>query len=558
MEFKLLKIRSLILASIYIATCAFPQNTIAKPSQQEIDSIFSEWEQADQPGGTVAVIKEGKLIFSKGYGLANIEHSVPNTPTTVFRIASTSKQFTAATILLLAQQQNLSLDDSLYSFFPEFPDYAKDITIRHLLHHTSGVRDFFNLTELKGFRKDDYYDDAEVMGWLTAQPSLNFTPGEAILYSNSGYWLLGQIVQKVTGASMATFADNEIFTPLKMQNTLFHNNHNRIVKNKAYGYTPFSGSEFEINMSTLDLIGDGGILTTVEDLKKWDDEFYQHKVFDKNFWEMMTTVGKLNNGESLDYASGLRISDYKGLKQIDHAGWFGGFKSNLIRFPEQQFSVIVLANREDAYSTGLARQVADLYLSQYIKKEADNAPQFIELNAEQLKELPGHYWSRDRNDSRHVYVEQGKLKLSPAPKREYDLTPLSESQFKLMGVSANVIITFMPKSKQMSVSVNGRDPFICDQYTLANYTSDQLAQFTGSFYSEALMVNYHIKIIDGELQLYIGNSQTSTLDAVQQDMLVSRSLGVINIERNSEEIITGFKLSSNRVKHVQFEKVLVK
>ncbi|MFT5674532.1 MAG: CubicO group peptidase (beta-lactamase class C family) [Paraglaciecola sp.] len=160
MEFKLLKIKSLILVSICTAICAFPQNTIAKStiaesSQQDIDSIFSEWEQVDQPGGTVAVIKEGKLIFSKGYGLANIEHSVPNTPTTVFRIASTSKQFTAATILLLAQQQNLSLNDSLYSFFPEFPDYAKDITIRHLLHHTSGVRDYFNLKELKGFRTDD-------------------------------------------------------------------------------------------------------------------------------------------------------------------------------------------------------------------------------------------------------------------------------------------------------------------------------------------------------------------------------------------------------------------
>jgi CubicO group peptidase (beta-lactamase class C family) len=556
MEFKLLKIRSLILVSVFIVISTFRPDAIAEPSQFDIDSIFSEWEQVDQPGGTVAVIKEGKLIFSKGYGLANIEHSVPNTPTTVFRIASTSKQFTAATILLLVQQQNLNLNDSLYSFFPDFPDYAKDITIRHLLHHTSGVRDYFNLKELKGFRTDDYYDDAEVMGWLTAQPSLNFNPGEEFLYSNSGYWLLAQIVQKVTGVSMASFADNEIFKPLKMHNTRFHNNHNRIVKNKAYGYTPFSGPEFEINMSTLDLIGDGGILTTVEDLKKWDDEFYQQKVFDKNFWEKMTTVGTLNNGEQLDYASGLRISDYKGLKQIDHAGWFGGFKSNLIRFPEQKFSVIVLANREDAYSTGLARQVADLYLNQFYKKEVESAPQFIELNADQLKDLPGHYWSEDRNDSRHVYIKQGKLKLSPAPEREYDLAPLSENQFKLMGVSANVIMTFMPKSNQMSVSVNGRDPFICDEYTPANYTSDQLAQFTGNFYSEALMVNYHIKIIDGELQLHIGNSLVSKLDAVQQDMLVSRNLGVIHIERNPESVITGFKMSSNRVKHVQFKKVL--
>ncbi len=156
--------------------CLFPKCSCSKLCLLSLVSrrlivFFSEWEQVDQPGGTVAVIKEGKLIFSKGYGLANIEHSVPNTPATVFRIASTSKQFTAATIILLVQQQKLSLNDSLYSFFPEFPDYAKEITIRDLLHHTSGVRDLFNLKELKGFRKDDYYDDAEVMGWLTAQPS---------------------------------------------------------------------------------------------------------------------------------------------------------------------------------------------------------------------------------------------------------------------------------------------------------------------------------------------------------------------------------------------------
>ncbi len=557
MEFKLLKIKPLILVSVYIAISAFSPNVSAAPSEQDIDSIFSDWEQDDQPGGTVAVIKEGKLIYSRGYGLANIEHSVPNTPATVYRIASTSKQFTAATILLLAQQKKLNLNDSLYSFFPEFPDYAKGITIKHLLHHTSGMRDYFNLTELKGFRADDYYDDTEVMEWLTAQPSLNFTPGEEFLYSNSGYWLLGQIVQKVTGASMALFADNEIFKPLKMHSTLFHNNHNHIVKNKAYGYTPFSGPEFEINMSTLDLIGDGGILTTVEDLKKWDDEFYQQKVLDKNFWEMMTTVGKLNNGEHIEYASGLRISDYKGLKQIDHAGWFGGFKSNLIRFPEQQFSVIVLANREDAYSTGLARQVADLYLSQFYEKEVESTPQFVELNVDQLKDFSGHYWSKDRNDSRHVYIKEGKLKLSPSPNREFDLAAFSENQFKLMGVKANVIMTFMPKSNQMSVSVYGREPFICDEYKPANYTSDQLDQFTGSFHSEALMVNYHIKLVDGELQLFIGNRQVSQLNATQPDMLVSRNLGVINIVRDHEGVISGFEMSSNRVKHVQFEKVLI-
>ena len=315
---------------------------------QSIDSIFTEWNKTDVPGCALGIIRDGKLIYAKGYGMANMEYDIPNSASSVFRIGSTSKQFTAASIVLLAEKDKLSLDDNLKSLFPDFPEYAEKITIRHLLNHTSGIRDYLQISYLKGLGDDDYYTDGDVMNWLTNQSDLNFNPGEEFLYSNSGYWLLGQIVKKVSGKNMADFAHEEIFGPLAMNNTHFHNDHTQIVKNRASGYVPSGNDGYKISMTTLDMIGDGGIFTTINDIKKWDDSYYNSNVLSKRFWDMMTQQGILNSGEVIDYASGLDIGEYKGLKTIRHGGAFVGFRAELLRFPEQRLSIAIFANRGDA------------------------------------------------------------------------------------------------------------------------------------------------------------------------------------------------------------------
>ncbi|MGB1033207.1 MAG: serine hydrolase domain-containing protein, partial [Flavobacteriales bacterium] len=205
---------------------------------EAIDAIFEEWNKTDAPGCGLGIIKDGKMIYGRGYGMANLEYDIPNSNNSVFRIGSTSKQFTAACIVLLAEKGKLNLDDKLNTFFPEFPEYAKKISVRHLLNHTSGVRDYLTISYLKGYTDDEYYTDEDLMKWLVNQDDLNFEPGEEFLYSNSGYWLLGQIVEKVSEKNMADYAKDELFTPLGMNNTHFHNNHNEIVKNRASGYTP--------------------------------------------------------------------------------------------------------------------------------------------------------------------------------------------------------------------------------------------------------------------------------------------------------------------------------
>jgi len=358
-----MKNSTLLIVFTFYSMLSIGQNLDTK----SIDNIFSEWDKAGVPGCALGIMKDGDLIYSNGYGLANLEYNIPNSPNSVFRIASTSKQFTAACIILLAEQKKLNLDNSLSQFFPDFPEYADKITIRHLLNHTSGIRDYLTLSWLKGLGNNDYYEDKDVMNWLVSQRDLNFKPGDEFLYSNSGYWLLGQIVNKVAGMNMAEFAKKEIFDRLNMTSTHFHNNHKQIVENRASGYVPTDGSSYQISMTTLDMIGDGGIFTTINDIKKWDDSFFDSSVLSKEFWTAMTQQGVLNNGEIIDYASGLGISEYKGLKKISHGGAFVGFRAEFIRFPEQHISIAIFANRGDANPTAKAYQVADIVLKENFK-----------------------------------------------------------------------------------------------------------------------------------------------------------------------------------------------
>ena len=201
-----------------------------------VDKLFSEWDKSDSPGCALGVIKDGQLIYKRGYGMANLEHGIPITSRSVFRIGSTSKQFTAMCVVLLEEERKLSLDDDIRKHIPGMPDYGHSITIRHLLHHTSGIRDYLTLLSLAGERDDDFLVDGEVVDLIARQKELNFKTGDEYLYSNSGYFLLSVIVKRVTGKSMRVYAEENIFKPLRMMNTHFHDDHTMVVKNRAAGY----------------------------------------------------------------------------------------------------------------------------------------------------------------------------------------------------------------------------------------------------------------------------------------------------------------------------------
>lgn len=409
------------------------------PRTKEVDKIFASWDKLDSPGCSLGIIQEGRFIYERGYGMANLEYGIPLTSQSVFRIGSTSKQFTAMCIVLLEEEGKISLDDNLREYFPEMPDYAESITIRQLLHHTSGVRDYLTLMSLKGARDDDFYTDPEVVDMIARQKELNFAPGDEFLYSNSGYFLLAEIVKRVTGDSMRVYAEDKIFKPLGMTHTHFHDDHTQIVKSRASGYGRKKGGDFWINMTTLGMIGDGGVFTSVDDLLLWDQNFYDNKLgkADKSLIDKMLTPGVLKSGEKLDYAFGLGISEYKGLKMVSHGGSFVGFRADMIRFPEQKFSVIVLANLGNINPSRLAKQVADIYLADQFKPEkkkpdaaktskkkpdskmAKKIPGEI-LDAQQLEEYVADYYSEELDVTYLIFLKKDKLYLQHEnPHRPY-------------------------------------------------------------------------------------------------------------------------------------------
>ncbi len=403
-----------------------------------VDEIFARWDKNDSPGCALGVIKDGKLIYTRGYGMADLEHNVPLTAQSVFYIASTSKQFTAANIALLARKGTLSLDDDIRKYLPELPPYEGTITVRHLVHHISGLRDYLELTLMRGGSFEDYIDNNDAIELIARQKALNYKPGEKYLYSNSNYVLLAEIVKRASGKSLREFAMENIFQPLGMNHTHWDDDRSMIVKNRVVSYGVGKITPWQHFIKNINAVGDGNLLTTIEDLAKWDQNFYDNKVGGAGFTEYLLTRGKLNNGEVLAYAFGLGRDEYRGLKIISHAGGFLGFRTQLIRFPEQKFSVICLCNAGTINPVNLSEKVADIFLADQFKAETKKPmppvnqtkpPLSFTVPATQLNEFVGSYYSSELDVTYKFIVSDGKLTLKLAHQNSYTLMPQAQDQF---------------------------------------------------------------------------------------------------------------------------------
>jgi CubicO group peptidase (beta-lactamase class C family) len=557
---KLFKTTLLIfLVSIY----SYAQsNHLDNDKIEAVDNLFEKWDNPDSPGGAIGIIQNGEMLYSKGYGAANLEYNVPNTSQTAFSIASTSKQFTAACIVLLSQQGKLDLNQSLYSIYPDFPEYAKTISIKNLLHHTSGLRDYPQLAYLSGLRPNDYYNDDDIIKWVISQKELNFPAGEEYLYCNSGYWLLGQIVQKVSGLSLAEFAQQEMFEPLGMSNTHFHDDSARIINNRATGYGLNRSGAYVNFISTQENVGAGGMYTTVEDIKKWDDEFYNQNIFTDSFWKLMTTQGVLNNGEMLEYASGLEIKEYNGLKTIDHGGRLPGYWSDIIRFPEQKFTVVVFTNRSDAVATPLGYQIADIFLKdKFIVKVKKTEPKrdvkFITLSNKTLEKYIASYWNEEEKESRKVFLKNDTLMFQHGPRNINPLVPIAKNEFKVLGTPPffEVYVTFekIEKNYQFKITVNGDKgaPYIV--YAPVVYRTKDLQSFLGKYYSKEVDAYYEFKMEGDNIRLYINGRETVQLRHVRDELFTSPMCDFQFKKTNDK--IDEFTVETPRVKGLRFMRV---
>jgi CubicO group peptidase (beta-lactamase class C family) len=389
-------------------------------SAAAVDEVFGDLAKAGSPGCALGVYRDGKIIYAKGYGLANIEENVAITPQSVFDIGSTSKQFTAASILLLEKQGKLSVNDDVRKYLAELPDYGQKITILELLNHTSGLRDYLTLMELAGINTDSVTTDEDALALIRRQKALNFPPGSEYLYSNTGFFLLSAIVKRVSGKSLRDFAAENIFTPLEMTHTQYRDDHTSLIADRALAYDEKEKKDgYTLNVSYFEQTGDGAVHTSVEDLLKWDENFYSPRVGGQDFLKELQEHGKLISGKTLDYAKGLVVQDYRGLHTVSHGGAWGGYRAELLRFPEQHFSVACLCNVGNANPSKRAHEVADVYLGSLMKPREPKKPEEAEkkekseitLTAQQLQSYAGEYWSEELGVTYRLASAEGRMKV---------------------------------------------------------------------------------------------------------------------------------------------------
>ena len=558
-----------------------------EPVTSRVDKLFAQLDKPDSAGCAVGVVKDGKLVYARGYGMADLEHQVPISTRSAFDIASISKQFTAMAIMLLVQQGKVSLDDDVHKFVPEVPDYQVTITVRHLLNHTSGLRNLFLISQLRGWRWGDLETRADVLDELTRQKELNFKPGEEHSYTNTGYFLLGEIVKRVSGMPLSQFAEQNIFKPLGMLDTQIHDDVALIMKNRAWGYGFEKDRGWINNITRFEGTGDSNVYTTIEDLTRWDQNFYDGKVGGNQVIALMLEPGKLESGRVLSYAAGLRVGQYKGLNLIWHAG-SSSSRSEYLRFPDQHFSVFCLSNSGAIDPSPLARQVADIYLAGLLKPESSGGPpppekqtkgtaeveafireHSVNVSQEKLARLAGYYINTDNGNLRRVFIQDGKLMTPRQPGINNELAPLAENKFVIAGIPIKLLVSFnepWPGTRLMSVLSDGPNPLTLVYVGLDKSMPAQLSDYTGYFRSDEVDAAVKLLVKDAKLVLCAGRCEEPsddrsgpalyTLEPVSVDAFKNEWMGLVRFTRDSKSRVDGFAITNfaGGVRHLRFEK----
>lgn len=535
---------------------AVPLAAQAPTSAARIDSIFS-FASASSPGCAVATARDGKVLFARGYGMADLEHSVPITPESAFYLASVSKQFTAAAIHLLALDGKLSLDDDVRKHVAEFPDYGKPITIRHLIHHTAGLRDYLSLFFVAGIG-DFPISNADFLAMMLRQRGLNFPTGTQYSYSNSNYVLLSIIVERVSGKSLRAFAAERIFQPLGMSATVFRDDNSMLIPQRALAYRGLPGSGWAHSVPGFHVVGDGGLFSSVLDLARWESNFWDPRVGGAPWLALTGARGKLDDGRLLAYGAGLGYEVYRGDSVVSHGGGYGGYNTYLMRLPRRRFSVAVLCNSALRPAGQLAQRVVDVFLGDSLAPATaaattgnGSSTAAVTLSAAELAKYGGIFLNDDAVLLRRVVVENGKLLYRRGPGNESELKPVGGNRFEMVG--ANLVATFSARADSLRLEVPGEPP------TLLVRVKDSglppLASYAGTYLSSDLGTTYTVAVADSALTF---KSERATgrdrLNAVFADGF-SNGFYLARFTRDARGRVTGMTLSAGeRARHIRFER----
>lgn len=527
----------------------------APDSAAAVDRIFANWSSRQSPGCAVGVARNGQTILERAYGMANLEYDVPNTPQTIFEAGSVSKQFTAAAVALLAQQGKLSLDDEVSKYIPELPDYETPITIRHMLTHTSGLRDWGTVALATGWpRGTRTHTHAHVLDIVSRQKSLNYTPGAEYLYSNTGYNLAAIIVARVSGMSFAEFTRKNLFEPLGMTSTQWRDDYTRIVKNRATAYGRGRQGGWGLEMPFEDVHGNGGLLTTVGDLLKWNENFVSPRVGGVNFVRELQQRGRLNNGREISYALGLVVDNYRGVPEVSHTGATAGYRAFLARYPEQRLSVAVLCNAANA-NPSMGQRIADIFLGGQAQVAARQAGEpGVTLPPEQLAEKAGVYRNLLTNEAFRLDVRDGKLRVNNGA----ELTPLSRTAFRdPNGGIGTFEFGANGRPAILRRTTGGGDTISYILMESWTPTTAELRSYVGEYSSDEAETSFSVVEENGKLLLrgrY--DRRIELVPAYRHAFTTTDGPSVVTFRRDTRGRATAMSFGMGRVRDLQFRRVV--
>jgi len=540
---------------------AAPNSVASKAAQ--VDAVFKPWDSPSSPGCAVAVTKNGSIAYERGYGMADLDHDVKITATTVFDVGSIAKQFTAAAILMLAQEGKLSLDNPIRKYLGDVPDVVALITLRQMMYHTSGIRDYQQLLAFDGWRLDspDQVTEGDISYIISRQKELNFPPGTDFLYSNTNYFLLARVVSQVSKMTFPEFTMTRIFQPLEMKQTHFRDDHGEIIKNVAYSYVPGERG-FLISIPNDDNVGDTNLFTTVEDLARWEENFQTGRVGGVRVVHELEEAGELNDGTRLIYAPGMFVGAPNGLR-IMESGNAGdaGYAANILRFVDDDFSVIALCNVGSSDPLNLSRKIADLYLegelTAALHTQAGDVRSY-HPDAKLLAAYAGTYLAEaedlvlkldQRDDALWAESFTGPSAIGPAR-----LDALGKNRFSGVGLK-EIDFGTDPHHPELIAKRWGLPDVRYRRASEYRPTPDELRQFTGQYSSRELDVPYYLTLEKGRLAIHPPKMPAHPLEPLATDLFTSDGIRV-RFRRDRQKHVSGFLMSGswNRVQNLRFER----
>ncbi|NKB67862.1 MAG: serine hydrolase [Candidatus Latescibacteria bacterium] len=521
--------------------------------KSQIDPLFAAWDRTDAPGLALAVVRDGYVVHRRGYGLANLEYQVPITPTTLFNVGSITKQFTAAAMALLACEGKLSLDDDIRTHLPYLPDYGRPLTYRQIMNHTSGLRSSTDVLFLAGWRKEDLMTQGDILALARRQQDLNFAPGSEWEYSNTGYYLLAEAVQAVTGLSLGEFLQQRFFTPLGMADSLIFDDHTRSVPNRAYAYRTRRDGGLSKVVENTSFAGGSGLLTTADDLVKWLLNFDHCEAGSPVAFELLHERGALNGGQPFDYGLGLELQEYRGLQWVGHGGVWMGYKNYMVRIPEEKLGVIILGNIDALDPKPMAQKLVDALLfgetivpftNRPARRETTDDGDFARcrgLYQLETGEILKLYYDAQRPMA--LLPEGAKMELAPVSPVELVHVPLD------IGVVFSAENTLRLRRNDQTTSGHKIDP--------PDLEEDRIAALVGGYYSDELDVTVRIERGGERLTIRRRWDRDLVLLHIYGDWFLAPLFESVHFVRDERGAVVGFTATRRRVRNLRFKKLSI-